>query len=78
MSLRRGQIVKVVFWDHVEGGSRPIKFAIYGELSAIDRRSICVDAWAYANGRRAHDPRNETRFTILRSTIESVTRLVPA
>jgi len=77
MNLRRGHIIAVEFLDHVEnGGNSPMRFIVYGRLSSITRSSMTVDCWAYANRKTKRD-QNVTRYTIMRSAIKSVTRLVP-
>jgi len=74
--FRRGQIVAVTFLDHVEDGSDPEEFTIYGRLAEVSRRHICVDCWAYVDSTKAHDD-NVKRFTIVRSAIVTWDKLVP-
>lgn len=74
MRLRRGQVVCVRLLDHVEDGSAPIEFDVYGRLGEVHPDCLCVDAWAYADRRKSTDD-NVKRFTIVRSAIKSVTQL---
>ena len=68
MRLKRGMIVAVEFADHMEGGSSPAKFTVYGRLSRINKLAICVDCWCYTNKKTKHD-HNVTRYTIVRGAI---------
>lgn len=77
MTTRRGHIVAVDFSDHVEGGSKPIRFVVYGRVACITRSAVVVDSWEYRDLKHPHD-RNETRYTIVRSAIHKITRLVAA
>jgi hypothetical protein len=74
MRLRKGQIVKVEFLDHAVGGNHAIRFVVYGEIAAITPTSISIDSWAYADKAARHDG-NETRYTIVRNAITSITQL---
>lgn len=74
MQLRKGQLVAVTFLDHVEDGSEPMTFIVYGELSEVSKAHICVDCWCYYDPAVPHDA-NEKRYTILRSTILHVSQL---
>jgi hypothetical protein len=74
--IRRGHIVAVEFFDHVEGGNRAVRFVVYGRVTSITRREISVDCWGYADPKAGRDG-NVTRYTIVRSAICKVTRLVP-
>lgn len=76
-TLRRGQIVEVIFWDHAEGATKRFKCAAFGRVGKIERETIYLDAWTFASPRRAYERENVTRFAIIRSTIETITRLVP-
>lgn len=66
--LRRGMLVEIQFLDHVEGGDQPCEFVVDGRVTAVDRRSVTIEAWRYADPRE-RDKSNVTRFTILRSAI---------
>lgn len=76
MAIRRGQVVAIDFDDHICNDTRPAEFVCYGEVAKVTRTHLVIDCWAYRNSRKPHDD-NEARFTILRSTIRKVTRLVP-
>lgn len=78
-AICRGQIARVEFLDHIQGGEDPgpYRFCVYGEVVSVTRLSISIDAWAYADRREPHDE-NEMRYTIVRSAITKITRLVPA
>lgn len=76
MVVRRNQIVAIEFSDHVQDGSKPIRFVVYGRVACVTRTAIVVDSWEYRDTKKPYD-RNESRFTIVRSTIHKITRLVP-
>ena len=74
--IRKNQLVAVEFSDHVQDGSRPIRFVVYGRVAHVTSTALVVDSWEYKDTRTKHD-RNEQRYTIVRSAIHQVTRLVP-
>lgn len=69
--LRKGQVVAVEFEDHVEDGSQPELFVVYGEVSEVSRKFVCIDSWAYKDQKLDYDI-NEKRFTIVRSAISRI------
>ena len=71
MKLRMGMIVAVEFADHVEGGSSPAKFTVYGRLSKINKIALCVDTWCYTNKKTPYDT-NVVRYTIVRGAILNI------
>ncbi len=75
MKLKRGQMLSIEFSDHVENGNHSIRFVVYGRLVSITRSALSVDSWAYAGRKHKHD-HNQTRFTIVRSAIHRIARLV--
>ena len=76
MRLRRGQVVEVEFLDHCEGGGVPIAFTVWGRLLTVDPVSITVAGWTYTDKAARQDPSdpNIKSWTILRSTIKSITK----
>jgi hypothetical protein len=74
MRLSKGQIVKVEFWDHAIGANHAIRFVVYGEVAAVTPTTLSIDSWAYADKSARHDG-NETRYTIVRKAITSITQL---
>ncbi len=77
MALRRGQLVAVDFADHAERCSTPVKFTVYGRVAGITRTAISIDCWEYKNRKTPYNSDNVTRYTIVRSAIQKITRLVP-
>ena len=75
MKYRKGQVVSIRFLDHCEDGSKPIEFIVYGRIGKVCKNCVCVDSWEYANTKQPYDT-NEKRFTILRSAVLEVKRLV--
>lgn len=73
--FRKGMVVKVKFSDHVEDGSEPEEFIVFGQIAEVHRKYICVDSWKYANNVTEYDD-NVKRFTLLRSTILEWKRLI--
>lgn len=74
MKLRKGQIIEVVFWDHVEDGNDPFEFMVWGRLMKVTRTYLVVESWAYADAKRRvdDDDSNIKRFTILRRVVKGV------
>lgn len=73
--FRKGMVVKVKFLDHVEDGSEPGEFIVFGQIAEVNRKYICVDSWKYANNGISYDD-NVKRFTLLRSTILEWKKLI--
>lgn len=73
--FRRGMVVRVKFLDHVEDGSEPEEFIVFGQIAEVNRKYICVDSWKYANNGISYDD-NVKRFTLLRSTILEWKKLI--
>ena len=76
MRFRKGKIVAVTFDDHMQGGSEPMRFFVYGRVGEIKRGWVCIDSWAHIKANQPYDPINEQRFTILRKTIVRAVELV--
>ena len=74
---RSGHIVEVVFLDHVQGGKRPMRCTVYGKLVHVSRQALVVDCWI-PDGSQSVKDSNTERFTIVRSAVVAVTRLVRA
>lgn len=74
MRLRKGQLVAVEFIDHVQHSNEPLTFVVYGRLLQVDRRSLVVGCWCYAEPRKKFD-HNVDRYTIVRSAITKITHL---
>jgi hypothetical protein len=77
MRLRKGMVVAVVFDDHAKCADTALRFVAYGRVAVVDKKFIVIDSWHYADPAAARDD-NIERYTIVRSTIRGVTRLVPA
>jgi len=72
MKLRRGQIIRVAFDDHVENSNKSHSFTAHGKLVGISKKCLTIDAWYDTRKRptrRYFDSENYTRWTILRVAI---------
>ena len=76
---RPGQIVAVVFLDHVQDWGAAVEMTAYGRLLSIDRLSLTILSWTQADPKLGQDPAdpNNVSFTILRSTVKSLQVLEP-
>lgn len=83
LKCRKGDFVHVTFFDHVEDGDKPMKCHVVGRLKAKGaviggRRFLVVEAWfTEGDDEAASIPSNSKTYTILLSTVESVTTLTP-
>jgi hypothetical protein len=75
--LTKGSEVRIEFLDHVEDGHKALACVVYGRVHKVGRKAIVVASWDYAKPRYQFDDPNVKHFTILRSTIKSVTHLPP-
>lgn len=66
--IKRGMIIEVHFWDHVEHGEKPFPFIVYGRVTESKRNYIVVVGWAHVNPEMDNDD-NTTHWTILKSAI---------
>lgn len=77
--LVAGDIAGIRFLDHVAGGDDVAEFWVYGRVAVVSRDKYTIDSWALADPKadREHQRENIESFTIIRSTIREVLRLVP-
>lgn len=77
--VKKGDIVAVTFLDHVHScDAHPaVRFTVYGRIIKTDRRSLYIGSWVYTAKGRKCDHNTET-FTILKSCVEQIDKLVPA
>ena len=76
MTTRVGDVVEVEFLDHVEDGGPPLCFRVYGRVAVVSRKHVEILAWAHADHDEAAGDPNEKRFTIVRSAIISLRKLI--
>ncbi len=76
MRFRKGQLVKVVFDDHVQGADTPLRFIVYGRIQSSTKPAIVVDVWHYSDSKVVARDDNVERFTILKKTIVDAVELV--
>lgn len=72
--LTKGTLVEISFLDHVETEAPPWEFVVCGRVKAVDRRSVTVDVWRYADEHEL-DRTNVVSFTIVRAAITGWWRL---
>ena len=66
--IREGKLMAIQFLDHVEDGSEPADFTVYGKVAKVAGNHVCIDSWCYTDPKEAYD-RNVKRFTILTEVI---------
>lgn len=78
MRLRRGQEVRVAFWDHCEDGGEPIHCSVPGRVYSAGRKYVVLVGW------EEHevipddtDDQNFKFWVILRSTITDIWWMKP-
>jgi len=64
---RIGDVVRVVFWDHCEGGRTLLKCCVYGECRGFYDDRILVCGWS---GMGCED--DETVWVIARGLVEGI------
>ena len=75
MAVKRGDEVRVRFWDHMENTDHPSEYLLYGRVQRCGPRAISVDCWAHVDlDNPERDPSgSETKtYTILRKCITEV------
>ena len=68
MKLQQGKLMAIRFLDHVEDGSEPAEFIVYGRVAKVAEAYVCIDSWVYSDNDKPYDS-NVKRFTLLRSCI---------
>jgi len=80
MTIRKGNIIRVQFRDHVQYASRAVSFCVYGRVYSVTKREIVVEGWHCARKQdspKKYNPDLEVRYVILRSCIENISKLRP-
>ena len=73
MKLRRGQVVRVVFYDHVSGHGKPWRCVAYGKVVGLSRRAVTIETWHGDGKQQQHiSAANHEKFTIIRAAIEQI------
>jgi hypothetical protein len=72
--IKIGDIIEIIFLDHVEDGEKPLKFIVYGRIKKIKKDYISVESWAYYDKKLDTDL-NCKLFTILKSCIIKINKL---
>lgn len=65
--MEKHDIVHIRFLDHVQDGSKPIEFEVFGRIARINKTSVTVLTWGYPNKLKKNE--NTNYFTIVRSCI---------
>lgn len=65
--MEKGKIYRIEFLDHVQDGSKPIKFEVFGRVAKITKTSVTLLTWGYT--KRLTRDENTNYFTIVRSAI---------
>ena len=72
-------ILHIVFWDHCENHHDAIQFEVYGKLVAVTRKAYILGCWIHhtpeARAADNSDDKNEHRYAIVKSAIESIRKL---
>jgi hypothetical protein len=74
MKPRKGQIVRIEFVDHVDGGSNLMHFVVFGRVAIVTKDAISIESWGYVSPKMRYDC-NVNRHTIIRSAIKRIVRL---
>ena len=76
--VKPGDIIRVIFDDHVQNGDALMRFAVYGRLRSQRGNKIIVEGWTFANPKHAElQSHNVTKWAIAKACIVSVTKLKP-
>lgn len=68
-----GDIVHIVFLDHVEDGDEPIEFEVFGRVIKKDPIFINVGSWLYTQEENCIEDSNIKTWCIVSSTIKTIT-----
>ena len=73
-----GDIVKIVFLDHVEDSDEPIKFEVFGRIIKTGKTSTTIGSWLYTEETNDPGEANIKTWCIVNSTIQQITTLTNA
>ena len=76
MRYKVGQVMRFTFWDHTENEDGAWKITVYGKIAEVKPKYLKVYAWVPEGEDERSDPKNITRFAIVRSTIIEAKELV--
>ncbi len=78
MKPKRGDRVEVHFVDHVEGADSIMQCIAYGRIYRITATTVTIDHWIDADRRNTDRDSNVGRYTLIRSAIKRIVKLIPA
>lgn len=65
--------MELEFLDHVEDGSEPLRFLVWGMLIGQSKKHYEIISWAYADIPPSNGAdHNEKRWTIVKSAVERI------
>ena len=73
-----GDIVEILFLDHVEDEHEPYPFLVYGRVAKLSKTAVTVESWANVDKPAPPGDPNAKSFTIIKSTIERLSKLTRA
>lgn len=69
-------MVEVEFLDHVEDGGDPYRFFVWGVLVVSRKKHYEILSWAHADPMVEQCAHNEKRWTIVKSAVIRISKMV--
>jgi len=70
-----GDIVRVVFLDHVEDSDKPIEFEVFGRILKQTTTATTIGSWLFTKEDNAAGDENVKTWCIVNSAIQTINRL---
>lgn len=71
---RKGDEVRIVFWDHVEDHDAPVKCIVWGYVESAKGNAYVIESWRLPDDLEANKD-NRKVFTILKKVVIEATIL---
>ena len=70
-----GDVVRVVFLDHVEDSDKPLEFEVFGRILKQTATSTTIGSWLYTKEDNAAGDENVKTWCIVNSAIQTINQL---
>ena len=67
-----GDIVECLFLDHVEDGTEPLAFAVYGVLTRSEDAYVVIASWYGQDADSRSESENQKFWCIIRGAIQNM------
>ena len=73
--LATGDVVRIVFLDHVEDSDQPLEFEVFGRILKRNSTATTIGSWLFTKESNTAGDENIKTWCIVNSTIQTITHL---